>query len=129
MLFLLNDVVFDLNEASPPLAHDQHEFDTLDFFSLITLGCELFAQEPRLQQRDPVRARRLAWLIAHHGEGINAAQFYTLQGGCDPLIVEPRFCVLPLPVLQALKARNASRRQKTASVSLADQIVWSQRAA
>jgi hypothetical protein len=80
MLFLLNDVVFDLDETRPPPHQDQQQFAYLELDALITLGCDLYAEEPMLHVNDPVRARRLAWLLAHHGGGINAAQFYAPQG-------------------------------------------------
>lgn len=129
MLFLLNNVVFDLSEAGTVQDHDLRLFNRLDLDGLIALGCDLFAEMPQLQSTDPVRARRLAWLIAHLGEGINAAQFYAPEGGCNPLLVEPRFCVLPTSILQELKARMTPGRRKATAVSLADQMVWTATAA
>lgn len=124
MLFLLNDVVFDLDEApSNPSLNLPSDAD-MDLDGLIALGCDLYAQEPNLHHQDPDSARRLAHLLARHGEGINAAQFYAPEGWCDPLLVEPRFCVLPQVLLMELKARNKPSRQGTSTASLAEQMVW-----
>ena len=63
MLFLLNDVVFDLDETCPVTPGDARRFEKLGFDYVLTLGCELFAEDPLLHHNDPERARRLAWLI------------------------------------------------------------------
>ena len=65
MLFLLNDVVFDLDEACPVTPADARRFEQLGFDYVLELGCELFAEDPLLHRNDPARARRLAWLIAN----------------------------------------------------------------
>ena len=57
MLFLLNDVVFDLDEACPVTAADARRFEKLGFDYLLTRGCELFAEDPLLHQNDPETAR------------------------------------------------------------------------
>ena len=129
MLFLLNDVVFDLDQTTAAARPEQRQFESLDLESVLTLACNLYAEEPQLHLSDPVRARRLAWLIAHRGEGINAAQFYAPAEGCNPLLVEPRFCVLPQAILQELRARSRPHRQSPHRGSLADQMVWTARAA
>lgn len=67
MLFLLNDVVFDLDEACPVTPGDARRFERLGFDYVLELGCELFAEDPLLQRNDPHRARRLAWLIHDRG--------------------------------------------------------------
>lgn len=124
MLFLLNDVVFDLDEAKPTTDPDAQPEVELDLDGLIALGCELYAQEPKLHHKDPASARHLAHLLAQACTGINAAQFYAPEGWCDPLLVEPRFCVLPQALLQELKQRARPHRQDMTSKSLADQMVW-----
>ena len=124
MLFLLNDVVFDLDEPHAGPRQQPLPEDDLDLDDLIALGCDLYAQEPNLHHQDPGSARHLARLLAQRGQGINAAQFYAPDGWCDPLLVEPRFCVLPQALLQELKERAEPHRQKVASTSLADQMVW-----
>ena len=75
MLFLLNDVVFDLDETCPVTPGDARRFEKLGFDYVLTLGCELFAEDPLLHHNDPERARRLAWLIHDRSPEINAALF------------------------------------------------------
>ena len=67
MLFLLNDVVFDLDEASPVTPGDARRFENLELDYALELGCELFSEDPMLHLNDPQRARRLAWLAARSG--------------------------------------------------------------
>ena len=95
MLFLLNDVVFDLDEACPVTPADTRRFEKLSFDYVLELGCELFAENPLLHRNDPQRARRLAWLIAERSPDVNAALFAAPAVACDPDLVEPRFCALP----------------------------------
>ena len=40
MLFLLNDVVFDLDEACPVTPADTRRFEKLSFDYVLELGCE-----------------------------------------------------------------------------------------
>ena len=58
MLFLLNDVVFDLDEACPVTPGDARRFEKLGFDYVLALGCELFAEDPMLHHNDPDRAGR-----------------------------------------------------------------------
>ena len=129
MLFLLNDVVFDVSLTQDLPREDLHLFERLNLEALISLACDLYAETPDLESQYPVRAQRLAYLISQVGEGINAAQFYAPKEGCNPLLVEPRFCVLPLALLQELRDRRSAHRHEVDSLSLAEQMVWSQRAA
>lgn len=126
MLFLLNDVVFDLDEACPAPSHDVRRFESLSFDYVLEMGCELFAEEPLLHRTDPARARRLAWLIAHRTEGVNAALFAAPEAGCAPDLVEPRFCALPEAVMRQLQARAAHGRL---TATAADKAVWGRMAA
>lgn len=126
MLFLLNDVVFDLERSSPVTAADARRFDRLDIDYVIELACELFAEDPRLQHNDPERARRLAWLIADRAPELNAALFAAPEQNCEPELVEPRFCTLPTPVMRQLHARAARGSLDAAG---ADRAVWGRMAA
>ena len=87
MLFLLNDVVFDLDEACPAPSHDVRRFECLSFDYVLEMGCELFAEDPLLHHNDPARARRLAWLIAHKAEGVSAA--LTRRNSCRASLQRP----------------------------------------
>lgn len=126
MLFLLNDVVFDLDEACPAPSHDVRRFENLSFDYVLEMGCELFSEDPLLHHNDPSRARRLAWLIAHKAEGVSAALFAAPQAGCAPELVEPRFCALPEIVLLHLHQRA---RRGALDAATADKTVWSRLAA
>jgi len=126
MLFLLNDVVFDLDEACPVTAGDARRFESLGMDYVLELGCELFAEDPLMHINDPQRARRLAWLIHDRSSDVNAALFAAPEAGCDPALVEPRFCALPAAVMRQLKNR-AARGQLDART--ADRAVWMRLAA
>ncbi len=126
MLFLLNDVVFDLDEASPVTHGDARRFESLELDYVLELGCELFSEDPLLHLNDPQRARRLAWLIHDRSPEVNAALFAAPATGCDPSLVEPQFCALPDAVMQQLSDR-AARGQLNALA--ADRAVWMRMAA
>ena len=124
MLFLLNDVVFDLDEACPVTPADARRFDRLDFDYVLALGCELFAEDPLMHRNDPERARRLAWLIADRSPDVNAALFAAPAAACDPDLVEPRFCALPAAVMDQLQAKG-----RRLNALAADRAVWNRMAA
>ena len=126
MLFLLNDVVFDLDEASPVTPGDARRFETLELDYALELGCELFSEDPMLHLNDPQRARRLAWLIHDRSPEVNAALFAAPAAGCDPSLVEPRFCTLPDTVMRQLKASAAKGKLNART---ADRAVWMRMAA
>ncbi|QTC91561.1 hypothetical protein [Brevundimonas goettingensis] len=126
MLFLLNDVVFDLDEATPVTPADARRFEKLGFDYVLELGCELFAEDPMLHRNDPGRARRLAWLIADRSPEINAALFAAPEADCDPDLVEPRFCALPEAVIGQLGRQE--KRGRLDAVA-ADKAVWNRLAA
>lgn len=124
MLFLLNDVVFDLDEACPATPADARRFEQLGFDYVLELGCELFAEDPLLHRHDPARARRLAWLIADRSADVNAALFAVPEAGCQPDLVEPRFCTLPAMVMRQLQAKG-----RRLDAIAADRAVWNRLAA
>lgn len=126
MLFLLNDVVFDLDEATPVSAIDARRFEKLGFDYVLELGCELFSEDPMMHRTDPARARRLAWLVSQTSPEVNAALFAAPAQACDPDLVEPRFCALPEMVMKQLRSRDA--RGKLDAVA-ADRAVWNRMAA
>jgi hypothetical protein len=126
MLFLLNDVVFDLDEACPVTPGDARRFEALDLDYVLELGCELFAEDPLLHMNDPQRARRLAWLIHDRSPEVNAALFAAPAAGCDPDLVEPQFCALPEAVMRQLKTRASKGKLDAVA---ADKVVWMRLAA
>lgn len=126
MLFLLNDAVFDLAEAPAVSPADARRFERLGLDYVVELGCELFAADPLLHQTQPERALRLAWLLADREPGLNAALFAAPEAGCMAEVVEPRFAVLPAPVMRQLAAR--ARKGQLDAVA-ADRAVWHRMAA
>ncbi len=126
MLFLMNDVVFDLNEASAVASVDARRFEKLGFDYVMELGCELFAEDPLMHRNDPERARRLAWLIHDRSPDVNAALFAAPEADCDPALVEPQFCALPQPVMRQLHARGGKGKLDAVA---ADRAVWGRLAA
>ncbi|WP_426026847.1 hypothetical protein [Brevundimonas sp. TWP2-3-4b2] len=126
MLFLLNDVVFDLDEASPVTPGDARRFENLGLDYVLELGCELFAEDPLLHKTDPQRARRLAWLIHDRSPEVNAALFAAPEAGCDPTLVEPQFCALPDAIMRQLKTRASKGKLDAVA---ADRAVWMRMAA
>lgn len=126
MLFLLNDVVFELDASCPAPVRDYSRFSPIDLDGVIELACELFSEEPELHRSHPERARRLAWLIAYKSEGVNAALFAAPAQGCEPELVEPRFCALPHPVMQQLNTRGQCGMLDAV---VADRTVWGRMAA
>ena len=126
MLFLLNDVVFDLDAACPVSPADARRFETLGLDYVLEMGCELFAEDPMLHRNDPQRARRLAWLIADRSPQVNAALFAAPEAGCAPELVEPRFCALPVMVMDQLNRRASAGKLNAVA---ADKVVWGRLAA
>ena len=126
MLFLLNDVVFDLDEATPVTPADARRFEQLGFDYVLELGCELFAEDPMMHRTDPGRARRLAWLIADRSPEVNAALFAAPEANCNPDLVEPRFCALPDTVIRQLGQHDRKGRLDAVA---ADRAVWNRMAA
>ena len=126
MLFLMNDVVFDLDEASPVTSADARRFEKLGFDYLMELGCERFAEDPLMHRNDPERARRLAWLIHDRSPDVNAALFAAPETDCDPALVEPQFCALPDAVMRQLQVRGGKGKLDAVA---ADRAVWGRMAA
>jgi len=126
MLFLMNDVVFDLDEACPVTPADARRFEKLELDYILELGCELFSEDPLLHRNDPGRARRLAWLIAERSPEVNAALFAAPAQNCAPELVEPRFCALPDAIMRQLKSRDGKGKLNAVT---ADRAVWNRMAA
>ena len=126
MYFLLNDVVLslELQATSPPM--EARRFSALTLDCVQRLGRELFAEEPRLQLREPERARRLATLIVSKAPEVNAALFVAPEKGCPPDQVAMRFACLDLLAMAQLHTDQQSGRLTSL---LADQRVWAQAAA
>ena len=125
MYFLLNDVVLtlELQLLTPPMLARRFSALTLDYVE--KLGCEIFAEEPRLQHRRLERAKRLAALIVSKAPEVNAALFVAPSRGCRFDQVAVRLTSLDVAVLARLHAEQQSGRLTPA---LADRMVWTQAA-
>jgi len=125
MMFLMNDVVLDINtNERPPLPPAR--FHALSVQAVIRLGAELFAQSPRLPHTDPEKARRLAMLILAKAPEVNAALFVAPGERCTPDQVINRFANLSIEVVADLYGRQ--QRGELNAVA-ADQEVWRRLAA
>lgn len=126
MLFLLNDVVlkFKAEELRPPIAESVLLGMSLD--SVTQLGAELFAANPTLQKTDPVRAMKLASLIAARWPAINSALFIARVPGCHYSQVVSRYADVALDVISGL---NRRQEQGNLPTSVVDEAVWRRLAA
>lgn len=126
MYFLLNDMVLtlELQLLTPPMM--ARRFSALTLACVEKLGCEIFAEEPRLQHRRLERARRLAALIVSKAPEVNAALFVAPSRGCRYDQVAVRLASLDVAVLGQLHAEQQTGRL---TPMVADRLVWAQAAA
>jgi hypothetical protein len=108
MLFLMNDALIQLtsDDLLVPMREAQVQSHALSFDFIRQLGCEVFANEPMLQVRNPDKARRLAALIVAREPQINAALFVAPKTGCLPEDVQCRFVSIGLEIVGLLKERQ-----------------------
>jgi hypothetical protein len=118
MLFLLNDVILETEGARLPPRLDP---EVLPLESLVRMGRELFAQDPRLQYQDPGCARRLAALIAARAPGINAALFVAPAFDGPAEDVHAQFAQVADPLMADLEDRQ---RHGRLDMVAADRRVW-----
>lgn len=106
MLFLMNDVVLNLDsiKLSPKMAGRQ--FSALTMQSVKRLGQELYAETPLLHLMRPQRAMRLATLIIAKAPSINAALFTAPTFGCRPDEVTVQFASVDFPLMARLSSRQ-----------------------
>lgn len=109
---------------APPL--DMTRFRALKLDYVLSLGRELFSEEPLLHRAAPERARRLALLLCAKQPEINAALFVAPQRNCDPAEVAVRYCNLGIEVIAALHARTVAGNLDAVA---ADREVWRRLAA
>lgn len=126
MLFLVNDVVLNLDGAqlAPPVAAQR--FKALSMGFVEKLGRELFAEEPLLHRVHLERARRLAGLILLKQPEINAALFVAPARNCDPSQVSVRYAQISFEIMGVLYERQQSG---TLNAVEADRQVWRRLAA
>lgn len=125
MLFLLNDAMLTLDpRAKPPL--DTRSLSALSLNALTRLAQEMYAEEPLLHRRDPVRASRLALLIVARAPEINAALFAAPAKGCSPEAVAVRYAELSIEAMADLHLEHQARGL---TPLVADRQVWRRLAA
>lgn len=126
MLFLMNEVVLNLDalHLAPPMAAQRFAKLNLQFVS--QLGAELFSEEPLLQRVAPERAARLAALIVAKAPEINAALFVAPSKGCPIDHVQSRYASLGFEVMGVLYERQ---RHGALTTLEADRQVWRRLAA
>jgi hypothetical protein len=126
MLFLMNEVVLNLDaiDLTPPVAARRFARLTMPFVN--QLAAEMFSEEPLLHRVAPDRARRLAALIIAKQPDINAALFIAPGRGCRIEQVQSRFCAIGFEVMGLLYERQ---RQGALTTLEADRQVWRRLAA
>lgn len=126
MLFLMNDVVLNLDalDLAPPVA--ARRFAKLNLPFVANLGAELFSEEPLLPHVAPERAMRLAMLIVAKTPEINAALFVAPTRGCPLDHVQARYAQLSFEVMSLLYERQQNGALTTLE---ADRQVWRRLAA
>jgi len=126
LLFLMNDVVLDIDAQARPVPLEAARFRALSLPFVVQLGQELFAEHPRLQRTDVEKARRLALLIVSKAPEINAALFVAPALSCPAEQVTTRFCSISIEIMAALRARQTEGALDAVS---ADREIWRRLAA
>ncbi len=106
MLFLMNDVVLNLDsiKLSPNMAG--RRFGALTLQAVKRLGQELYAETPLLHLMKPQRAMRLATLVIAKAPTINAALFTAPTFTCKPDDVTVQFASVDFAVMARLSSRQ-----------------------
>jgi hypothetical protein len=126
MLFLMNDVVLNIDGATHGPKISGRRFKALSFNAVSRLGQELYADAPLLHTSHPERARRLGSLIIAKAPAINAALFIAPHSGCRPEEVSMQYCHVDFELM----ARLLTRQRKGELDTLAtDREVWRRLAA
>jgi hypothetical protein len=126
MLFLMNDVVLDLDtvDLTPPAAAERYRRLSLDYVS--DLGRELYADHPLLHYEAPERAARLAVMIVAKDPHINAALFVAPSFHCPVDQVSVRYTNIASGVMSLLYKRQHAGKLTNL---VADREVWKRLAA
>lgn len=126
MLFLFNDVVFDLgdlksvlNSGKIPLTHAQIE--KLTAAELNTLVREMVFEDPNVARSKPEHVRHLCALICYVAPGANALLAVRPSGASAAVSVGLRYASVPITTLAYLWAEQAEARL---TPNLANTMVW-----
>ena len=122
MLFLLNDVVLDLEVAKVASPMITGHLGKLSMAQVTTLVREVFAANPRLPGASPAMAHRAAVMMVLKDPQLNAALFLTPGRVCEPADVTIRFASLAAEVMFQLKGIQDQGRLTPGAVNA---LVWS----
>ncbi|MGA0600222.1 hypothetical protein ACO2Q3_05895 [Caulobacter sp. KR2-114] len=122
MLFLLNDMVLDLEPAKLVPPRMAGHLARLSMGQVSTLVREVFAHNPRLPASHLTLARRAAVMLVMKKPELNAALFLTPGRVCEPDDVSVRFATLGAEVLFQLKHIQDQGRLTPGAVNA---LVWS----
>ena len=122
MLFLLNDVVLELEPAKLVRPVMAGHLARLSMSQVTTLVREVFAQNPRLPHDHLMLARRAAVMMLMKDPELNAALFLTPGRVCAPSDVSVRFASLAAEVIFQLKHIQDQGRLTSGAVNA---LVWS----
>jgi hypothetical protein len=126
MLFLMNDVVLNLDAVSPSPRATAWRYRRLTLDFICELGAELYAELPLLQIDQPERAMRLGAMIVAKDPKINAALFIAPAQGCPIDQVSCRLETIEPGQMAELYARQQAGRLNNLE---ADRQVWKRLAA
>ena len=126
MLFLLNEVVLNVEGLSLPPALSPRRLKALSFYDLVGLGQELYAEAPLLHHALPGRASRLAALIMAKAPAINGALFVAPAFACAPAAVSAQFANIDVTVLAELRRRQRADGPDPIAI---DRQIWRRLAA
>ena len=126
MLFLMNDVVLNLESRDLGAPLDGGKLASLSMDAVRRLGGELYAADPLLHHNKPERAKRLAALILLKQPQVNAVLFTAPSHGCTADQVTCRYAQLVFEVISGLYQRQQSGGLTTV---VADREVWRRLAA
>jgi hypothetical protein len=126
MLFLMNDVVLNLDEVSPSPRATAWRYRRLSLEFITDLGCELFSEHPLMHVNAPDRAARLAAMILAKDPQINAALFVAPAFNCKPEQVSVQLTTISLEMMGQLYQRQQMGKLTNLE---ADRHVWRRLAA
>ena len=131
MLFLFNDIVFDLGDLktilrSEEMPLDVTQIDTLTPGQLTTLAREAVFTDPNVGRNRPNHIRCLVALMAYAIPGSNAILVVRPEAAKSWIEVGVRFAQVPIETLAYLWSRQQSAPLTAADVNTA---VWTRSAA
>jgi hypothetical protein len=126
MLFLMNDVVFKLDDVIADARLGGERLKGLTLPAIIRMGQEVYATDPLLHRQQPHRAQRLSALISGKAPMINAAMFSAPAAACAPHEVLVRFVAVQFEVMAELYKLQRAGELDALS---ADRNVWRRLAA